>query len=229
MAAPTVTGPNGPVHLPGMRGPRAAILLQIKRSPGCTARDLASALGCSLGAVRHHLKDLEADGFVAYQRRPHGVGAPVCAYTLTDQGEALFPRRYEAALLECLEAVAGRDGRPAAVAVLEGQFRRLAEQLGGEVSDAPTEQRLDAIAATLSREGYMAEWQHEGSFATLTEHNCAVKAVAERYPELCQAEIRFLEAVLEAPVERQAHILGGCAACEYRVSLKPARMSKERA
>ena len=217
--------------LPGMRGPRAAILVQLKRTPGRTARELATTLGNSLNAVRHHLKDLERDGLIAYQRRHHGVGAPAFVYALTAAGESLFPRRYEAALLECLDVVAAREGRAAAVGVLEAQFTRLADQLTPELAGAPAERRLDAVAATLSREGYMAEWQeqNDGSFVTLREHNCAVKAVAEHYPELCEAEVRFLETVLGGRVERQAHMLEGCGACEYRVSLQPSRKAKENA
>ena len=53
----------------------------------------------------------------------------------------------------------------------------------------------------------------------LTEDQRAIQAVAERYPEICAAEHRFLERVLAAKVDRTAHILGGCAACEYHVQL----------
>jgi DeoR family suf operon transcriptional repressor len=231
MAAPAATTASLPLRLPGIRGPKAAILVQLKRAAGLTARELASAIGCSLNAARHHLKDLEADGLVEFQRRHHGVGAPAFVYRLSNQGETLFPRRYEAALLECLEMVETRVGRSAAVGVVEAHFLRLAEELGPELAGAPAAQRLPIIAASLSQEGFMAEWQeqHDGSFATLTEHNCAVKAVAERYPELCQAEVRFLETVLQAPVERRAHMLGGCGACEYRVSLTPAKDVEESA
>ena len=51
----------------------------------------------------------------------------------------------------------------------------------------------------------------------LTEHNCAIPAVAERFPEICAAEARFLAEVLSAEVERTGHILSGCPACEYQV------------
>ncbi|HEY6074360.1 MAG TPA: hypothetical protein VIV15_13465, partial [Anaerolineales bacterium] len=49
----------------------------------------------------------------------------------------------------------------------------------------------------------------------------AVQAVAERFPEICAAEARFLSAVLDAEVQRQEHILSGCNACEYRVHFGP--------
>jgi DeoR family transcriptional regulator, suf operon transcriptional repressor len=214
----------------GLRGPRGDILVLLKRTPDIAARDLGRELGYSLNGVRHHLKELEAEGLVEYQRRHHGVGAPVFVYRLTAEGEALFPRRYEATLLEFLDHIVAQNGREAAVRVLESHFNDLARRLGDALVGASPQRRLEAVAAALSDEGYMAEWreQHDGSFATLTEHNCAVKAVAERFPELCQAEARFLDTVL-GRVERRAHILAGCGTCEYLVRLDRPKDVKENA
>jgi predicted ArsR family transcriptional regulator len=63
----------------------------------------------------------------------------------------------------------------------------------------------------------MAEAAVSSTNGTLVEHNCAIQAVAERFPEICAAEAKFLAAVLGAEVQREAHILSGCSACEYRV------------
>ena len=57
-----------------------------------------------------------------------------------------------------------------------------------------------------------------GAGFRLAEHNCAIRAVAERYPEVCAAEAKFLQAVLAASVERTAHIVDGCNACEYAIT-----------
>ena len=62
--------------------------------------------------------------------------------------------------------------------------------------------------------------------AVLTEHNCPIPAVAERFPEICAAEVRYLADVLGAEVERTGHILSGCPACEYRVRFS--RAAEER-
>ena len=51
----------------------------------------------------------------------------------------------------------------------------------------------------------------------LTEHNCAIREVAERFPEVCAAEQRFLASVLGGTVERRSHMLEGCGGCEYKV------------
>jgi DeoR family suf operon transcriptional repressor len=208
----------------GQKGPRGEILVELKRAQTLTAKELAGKLGVSLNAVRHHLKELEAEGLVHYERQHRGVGAPVFAYRLSDMAEGLFPRRYEATLLEFLDHVVEREGRDAAVRVLEGHFGNLTRRLKAEVDGAPPARRLEAVARVLADEGYMAEWQVSGTAGdtagTLTEHNCAIHSVAARFPELCAAEARFLEDVLGAPVDRRAHILGGCSRCEYHVKFQ---------
>ncbi len=77
----------------GQKGQRGALLVQLKRSQPLTAKELASRLGVSLNAVRHHLKELEVEALVRYDRSRRGVGAPAFSYRLSPGGEALFPRR----------------------------------------------------------------------------------------------------------------------------------------
>jgi DeoR family suf operon transcriptional repressor len=179
-------------------------------------------LGVSLNAARHHLKELEVEGLISYQREHHGVGAPVFAYRLTPAGEDLFPRRYCEALTAMLGAVVEREGRGAAVTLLESYFQVLAGRIRGQLEGVPPAERLRLVARALSEEGYMAEAVPAEAVsgevvAVLTEHNCAIPAVAERFPEICAAEARFLADVLSAEVERTSHILKGSPACEYRV------------
>jgi DeoR family transcriptional regulator, suf operon transcriptional repressor len=217
---PIAAGFSGPL---GHKGPRAFVLTQLKREQRLTAKQLAKLLGTSLNAARHHLKELEAEGLVEYEREHRGVGAPAFAYRLTAAGEALFPRRYAEALTAVLDHLVAREGRETAVTVLEGYFDSLGRRLRDELQGSSPDQRLRAVARTLSEEGYMAEVSEEGGHGTLTEHNCAIPAVAQRFPEICAAEARFLAEVLEAEVDRREHILDGCGACEYHVRFKSAQ------
>ena len=75
----------------------------------------------------------------------------------------------------------------------------------------------------------MAEWHPELQGFRLTEHHCAIRAVAERFPEICAAEARFLREVLGAEVKRETHMLDGCIACEYKVHFPDTDESGERA
>ncbi|MBA2626599.1 MAG: helix-turn-helix domain-containing protein [Gemmatimonadales bacterium] len=192
------------------------MLVELKRGRR-TARELAACLGVSLNGVRHHLRELEAEGLVAYERETRGVGAPVFVYLLSPAGEARFPRRYKEALEQLLDYVASREGRAGVEAALNSRFDALAERLRPAIEGAPAEERMQVVVSALSDEGYMAEGQASFCCGTLIEHNCAMRDVAERFPEICAAEARFLEAVLGGTVERRTHMLGGCNACEYTV------------
>jgi DeoR family transcriptional regulator, suf operon transcriptional repressor len=174
-------------------------------------------MGLSLNAVRHHLKELEATALIQYERQHRGVGAPAFVYGLTAAGEALFPRRYESTLTELLDHVVEREGRAGVVSVLEARYRALTRRLQDELAGATQAERMAAVTRFLSEDGYMAEGTASSGVGTLIEHNCAIQAVAERFPEICAAEARFLAAVLGAQVDRQEHILSGCSACEYKV------------
>lgn len=202
------------------KGMRAQILVELKRSQPRTAKDLAAQLGVSPNAVRHHLKELEAETLVSYGREQRGVGAPTFAYRLTPQGEALFPRRYEETLTELLERVSEQQGREVAVALFVDHYADLTRRLEAELADVSPARRLDVVTRVLSDGGYMAEWNGgpEDNGFRLAEHNCALRAVAERFPEICAAEERFLQRVLAATVERRQHIVGGCNACEYAIT-----------
>jgi DeoR family suf operon transcriptional repressor len=210
------TSPNGS-SIVGHKGLRGAVLVELKKAHRLTAKDLAARLQISLNAVRHHLKELEAQALIEYERQHKGVGAPAFAYRLTPAGEALFPRRYEATLSELLDHVVEREGRAGAVAALEARYAALTRRLQEQLAGAPPAERMAAVVRLLSDDGYMAEASASSGSGTLIEHNCAVQAVAERFPEICAAEARFLSAVLGAEVQRQEHILSGCSACEYRV------------
>jgi len=173
----------------------------------------------SANAIRRHLKELEVDGLVSYGRVQRGVGAPTFAYRLTDRGDAQFPNRYQDALTELLMHIEERAGRGEVSGLFAERFRAHAEQLKTELADQPVELRLQRLVRLLSDEGYMAEWKTENGAITLAEHNCAIRAVAERYPEICAAEVRFLTDVLAADVERREHIATGANACTYAITV----------
>ncbi len=214
---PAVPGP------PGHRGPRGEILLCLKREGSATAKDLAAALGVSLNAVRHHLKELESEGVVCYDRAHQGVGAPAHAYRLSSTGHTLFPHRYEQTLADLLDHVVRTEGRGAAVALLEAQYRALAERLQVETAGMTPDERATVIARVLHAEGYMATWADAENGGLLTESNCPHRFIAERFPELCDAEEAFLAHVFGGSVERRSRIAGGCGTCTYHVAFDAAQ------
>jgi predicted ArsR family transcriptional regulator len=209
------TAPEMPL---GHRGPRAELMIHLKSMGQATARELAEALGCSLNAVRHHLKELEAEGLVTFERAHRGVGAPAHAYRLSAQGHALFPDRYARTVSDLLDHLLAQQGREAVVELLKAHYHALARRIEAEVAASAPERRGEVVARVLAAEGYMATWA-DGD-ARLTEHNCPHQLVAERFPEVCEAEEAFLARAFRAGVERLSRIAGGCGTCSYAVGTR---------
>jgi len=222
MASPLHESPGVERLPPGYRGARGQVLLELKRSGRLTVKELGIQIGLSLNAVRHHLKELEAAGLVVYERVQSGaVGAPRFAYRLSAAGESLFPQGYKETLRQLLDHLVAREGREAAVAFLVSRYEELEARLAPELAGATPAERMRIVTRAREEEGYMAEGHATFCCGTLTEHHCAIREVAERFPEICAAEGRFLERALGGQVERRLHLLGGDGACEYKVRFGP--------
>ncbi len=227
--------------LGGFRGVRAELLVALRKAQPRTAHELGEQFGLTANALRRHLKALEEDGLVRYERDVRGVGAPVFAYSLTTAGEALFPRSYVQVLATALEALRTHTGEQAVEAVLEAEWRRLADEAGPVLEALPLAERAPLVAELLTAKGYMAEvvatspernvdeGASEAPRVTLRIHNCAMREIAERFPQACAVEEKFVERLLGVPLVRQAHRLGGCGHCEYGVSGHLSTVKQEQA
>ena len=198
----------------GYRGTRGDVLMALKQSQPLTAGQLAVQFGVTANALRRHLKELEIEGIVCYRREIHGVGGPVFAYSLTETGERLFPRSYESVLTEVLELVRAQFGSDGVSMLFRKRWEEIAERVKPELALLPLNERARRLAELLTSLGYMAE-ATGGSMATLREHNCTIRELVVRFPEICAAEERFIRDVLGADVTRQAHIAKGANCCEY--------------
>jgi DeoR family transcriptional regulator, suf operon transcriptional repressor len=205
--------------LAGQRGLRGEILVALKKSQPVTAKELAGVFEVSTNAIRRHLKELEAEGLVQYTRENRGTGAPTFAFSLSENGEALFPTQYGEVLADVLELVARNGGRQAVREMFAERFREQADRIQAELPGASLEKKVEAVVALLSDQGFMAAWSNGQGTLTLTAHNCSVRSAAEQFPEICAAEANFLQDVLQADVKRNTYIPEGCNACQYSISL----------
>ena len=222
--------------LVGYRGIQAELLLALKKQQPLTARELAARFDVTPNAMRRHLETLEAAGVVRHTREVRGVGGPVHAFTLSGSGEALFPRSYANVLLETLESIAAERGR----AGVSEFFRRMGASLAAEAAPAlaqlPLSERVQLVAELWTSLGYMAEADvdPETDLPVLRKHNCAIRAVAERYPEVCATEVEFIAEMIGVTPARRQHILSGCNSCEYvlggvQIARSPAAMATSNA
>lgn len=207
--------------LGGFRGVRADLLVALKKGQPLTAQELGQRFGLTANALRRHLKALEEDGLVSFARTVRGVGAPSYTYSLTVAGESLFPRSYVSVLTSALDALRAQRGDAAVMGVLEAEWLELANEAAPVVAALPLSERAALVAELMTAKGYMAEWiapaSDDAGLATLRIHNCAVRELAERFPEACDVEAKFVERLLGVPLVRGRHRRDGCGRCEYSV------------
>jgi len=203
--------------LVGYRGIQADLLLALKKHQPLTARELAARFDLTPNAMRRHLETLEAAGIVRHAREVRGVGGPVHAFSLTGAGEALFPRQYAAVLLETLESITAEHGRDGVGDFFRRKWTAMAAEAAPALQQLPLHERVQLLAELWTSLGYMAEADVDeaSGLPMLRKHNCAIRAVAEQYPEVCATEAEFIADVIGVPAERRQHILAGCNTCVY--------------
>ena len=201
---------------------RRKLLLLLRKHPGVTVTELAADLDLTGMGVRRHLDALQSEGLVettVCDRK--GMGRPAAGWRLSATGLELFPRRYDRVALEVLEDVAEHAGHDAVDAVFTRRTDKLVAEYEAELADADgLPERVAGVARIRDDAGYLAEWSADSDGdLLLTENNCAVHRVAERYPVVCAQELALLRRVLGPDVEvtREAHTMAGDAVCRYRI------------
>ena len=187
---------------------RRAVLERIKQVGEDGAEAIADTLAVTVGAVRQLLVSLERDGLIAHRDERAGPGRPRRRYCLTPRAEALWPKRYGQLANQLLSFVADNDPRMVEQA-FEARRRRRVLAAQSRLKARPFAGQVAGLAAILSEDGYMAEWQKnpDGSFL-IVEHNCAILDVAVRYRVACRTELSFISEVLAAAeVERVQHLV----------------------
>lgn len=201
---------------------RRKIVLALKQHGGMTAAELAELLGITSMGVRRHLTTLERDKLVRYELVQRGKGRPSHVYRLSSVAENLFPKNYASLANELLGYLERGAGDHTVIRLFDQRAQRRIRSAKALMDGKPLSERVAGLAAMLSKEGYLAEWERldENSFL-LSEHNCAVHDVAVAFSAACSSELDFLRAVLpDAEVVREHHMMAGELCCMYVVRAK---------
>ncbi|MFV0130477.1 helix-turn-helix transcriptional regulator [Streptomyces sp. HMX112] len=206
----------------GERSTRNRVARSILDHGPSTVAELAGRLGLTQAAVRRHLDALVADDVVApREQRVYGArtrGRPAKVFALTDCGRDAFDQSYDKLAVDALRwieraAGGGPQGEAAVAAFARDRIRTQAEAYREAVEAAPPEKRAEALARALSADGYAATARNAPVGQQLCQHHCPVAHVAERYPQLCEAETEIFSRLLGTHVQRLATIAHGDGVC----------------
>lgn len=206
---------------------RRAILVALRKRGEARADELAGALRITPSAARQQLAPLAAAGLLVHRDERGTPGRPRRVYRLTPAADALFPKAYGELTTELLDHIGAEDPELLARA-FERRRRTRVEQATRRLEGLDFEARVRELARILDEAGYLAEVEPlDGGGFRISEHNCAILAVARRHDHACTSELGFLREVLgDADVRRVAHIVSGSTACVYEV--RPPSRRRER-
>jgi predicted ArsR family transcriptional regulator len=200
----------------------AAILHFLKANGDSEIKAIAEFCKLTKMAVRRHLLKFREAGLVNIrtERRPQGRPAHLCS--LTELGDAQFPRDYLGLACDLLSTLVVLDGEAKVKEVFRKRRRIMTAHWKPQVTGGNLEQRVCETAAILTECGYMAQvaTSRQGGFV-LTEQNCAIPEVAKCFPAACEEELYFIRDLVDAEVTRVSHRLAGDGQCCYVVRANP--------
>ena len=187
-----------------------------------TAAALAERLGLTPAGIRRHLDvlvnrgQLEAREQRTYKAR--GRGRPAKVFALTDAGRSGFYAAYDDLAVQVLDFLAAQGGEEAIskfaasrVADMEARYAEALESAPEGTSPA------QMLADVLTTDGFVASVQPSAAGEQLCQHHCPVAHVAERFPQLCEAETEAFARLVGGHVQRLATIAHGDGVCTTHI------------
>lgn len=212
----------------GAHPTRDAALSVLLRQGEATAGQLAAALGVSVQAMRRHLRSLEEDGLVEASPAPEGPGRPSNRWRLTARGQGRFPDGSENFALGLLHSLTESLPEDTLEQVLRQQAEAKATDYRRMIGCGPLPLRLERLVELRRKEGYVAECRPDdadgtgggdGSAWVISEFHCSVMRIAEKYPVVCDQELRLIRRTFpDCSVERVHWRLEGGHSCGFRLS-----------
>jgi predicted ArsR family transcriptional regulator len=198
-----------------MSAARTRILHLLKRSDGLSAGELAKELGVTAVAVRKQLSALENESLVTTRTRPGVRGRPSTVYVVSEAGEAHFPQTYNRLVVDLLQDLSALDGDGQVNRLFHLRNERLAKTYGLRLAGLPFAEAVQELARARNDDGYMASVEERDGHLVLSEHNCPIYDVAQRFPQACQCEHELFEKVLQTTIKRELTLVEGGTACRY--------------
>ena len=226
--APTVPGETAPAEEDCSTRDRI-LRLVVEEGPVTVVR-LAADLDLTPAGVRRHVSALLTAGQIVEHTAPtlgrQRRGRPARAFVATSRGQSALADAYSDLAAEALAYVARLGGEEAVREFARQRVHEMHSHHGDAVTrtDDVTE-RLSILADRLSADGFAASVRPlpGGRAVQLCQGHCPVQAVAEHFPQLCEAETALFSTLLGVHVQRLSTLATGGHVCTTHVPLAGAR------
>lgn len=206
----------------GKKSTRDTILHTLKLSPQTNIEDLAEAANVSPVTVRHHLNSLQADGLVELESVRRKVGRPYYVYSLSEEGQELFPQRYFSLTNRILDELKTRLPGEMVNDIFAGVVKSLINDHKDDFESLSFEDRLNFVISLLADEGFMAQWEKTDDGYKIIEYSCPYISVGQKHAEVCTFDKELILTVLDTPIKQHTCMLDGDDCCQFSFTEKAA-------
>ena len=195
--------------------------MALKQHGTATISQLADDLRLTGEAVRQQLLLLQREGWVepatARGSAPVRTGRPATSYRLTEAGDHLFPKHYDALAVAVIDAVAEELGTDAAVRVLARVSDDRVAAVEPMLQGLTLRERVDKLRSWYLAEDPYMDVEESGEDLLLIERNCPFLNTAMRRPALCSVSVNALTRLAGVRVEREEKFQNGDGRCVFRL------------
>lgn len=196
---------------------RGRIVEELRRCKTASAQDLAHLFGLSPNAIRQQLVVLERDGLVVEKSVRRGRTKPTYEFSLTSDGEKLFPQQYDKMLGAVLREVKEQFGEEGVSKVFDGIAKRTVAKAKARVTAPDTHGKVAQLAEVLREGGVVAEYSLiDGGYA-LHEHNCPYSEVVKDHPQVCSVIHQVLDETVGGRHVQTESLATGGTQCRFEV------------
>jgi predicted ArsR family transcriptional regulator len=199
---------------------RQSILLLLKNERSATIAQIAERLDVTYEAIRQQIGQMEADGWIVGSYREDGkrsVGRPKKHYVLTTAGDHLFPKHYDALLIELISTLSQEMGPEAIAGILATLTEAHVRQWEPLLRGMSLNERIVALKDLYITNDQFMGVESSPDALRLVERNCPFLNVATKLPVLCSVSVSTLARLLGHHVVREERFQNGDRRCIFRV------------
>lgn len=197
---------------------RQQIVEYLQRQGRATVKELGNLLGLTSTGIRQHLTVLERDGLVDTREERGRVGRPTLVYSLTEKGDALFPKAYDALAAVLIQEIRFSQGNEGLQGVLHRVAERMAAPYVEQVQGKPLPERVLQTARIMEEQGCLVDSRKgDGDEYYIDEFTCPFPKVAQQDSAVCALHVEFVRILAGGDTRLTQSLLRGERACTYRI------------
>lgn len=204
-----------------MQRTRRQILDILKKRGRATLEELSREVGLSPVTVRVHLSVLQRDDLVNVEEVRGKVGRPYFVYSLSEDAEELFPKRYHLLANRLLNGLNDRLSPAALQDVLSYVATVWAGEHAQRLAGKGLAERVAEVARIRTDEGAIAEWEKVDDGYMLRQYNCPNLLISQAHNYACALEEEYIARMLGVPATHTEAIGRGNRLCSYIIRETP--------